>query len=161
MVCQSPAQSILMWEHPPWSKTDLQKEKRTANLQAKAENRRERERLRRGDGDRACNCPISQEGRPEIAFHEILPFPYYKSTVIILQWNDSWLRHKLGVDWWATGFQSECEICCGVPAGQRKMPCRGTASSLWKAEKGQPVHLLCVLNCLLKTQARASLTAKF
>lgn len=160
MVCQIPHRifswgSILLEAKLIYRK---RKEQRTCRLKLRT---RGRGRLREGDGDRACNCPISQEGCPEIGFHEILPFPYYKLTVIILQWNDSWLRHKLGVDWRATGFQSICEICCGVPAGQRKMPCRGTTSSLWKVKKGQPVHLLSVLNCLLKTQARTSLTAKF
>ena len=38
----------------------LQKEMRTVTLQAKAENMSERE-AQRGDGDGACNCPISQE----------------------------------------------------------------------------------------------------
>lgn len=99
--------------------------------------------------ERACNLPISQENCPEIGFHELPQVLYYKSSVINLQQNDSWLRHKLGVGWQARDLQRICGIACGVPAGQRKMPCQGEASK-WGEEKNQLVHPLSVLNYLPK-----------
>lgn len=80
-----------------------------ANIQAQAKNKRERQR--------AHNLPVSQEGCPEIVFHEIPQVPY-KSTLI-----DPPNNLGLDISWeWvdkSQTFRGYVELAVG------SQPCRG------------------------------------
>lgn len=119
-VCQSSTQNDIIREHLPWSKDGLQKDKKL-NIQAKAENWREREILRKRQRQtKPVIVPFLRKAVHRLDSMSFSKFLITNPQKLFSQQNDSWLRHKLGVAWQATVLQRIYVLGCGVQKGRGK-----------------------------------------